>query len=285
MDQLQPHPRNSRHGDVGAISESLESHGQYRTITVQRSTNYVLAGNHTYRAALALGASEIAVGYVDVDDEEALRIMLADNRTADLASNDEAALADLLTELIGSDVGLSGTGYEPEDLDDMIAALGPSDGDERYTPEWLFEAMNIEFDVDLAAPPGGISYIPAKRFWTKEDDGLAQDWFGVSAWCNPPYSNATAWGVKFAAEVSEGCFLGPLSSGTTWQLNLLEKARLVWIPGPGQLEFTQPSGLTEGIRWPVWLFGLGDLGEQAVRNLSRAEPDRGLPFKRMRFRG
>lgn len=42
-----PHPRNVRHGDVGAITQSLAEFGQYRPIVVQRSTGHVLAGNRT----------------------------------------------------------------------------------------------------------------------------------------------------------------------------------------------------------------------------------------------
>ena len=36
--------------------------------------------------------------------------------------------------------------------------------DDYYTPAWVFERMGIEFDLDVAAPPGGIPWIPAKRF-------------------------------------------------------------------------------------------------------------------------
>lgn len=280
--RLRPHPRNSRHGDVGAISGSLEAHGQYRTITVQRSTNFVLAGNHTYKAALALGADEIAVGYVDVDDEEALRIMLADNRTADLATNDEPALAELLTELTGSDLGLFGTGYEPDDLDDLIASLGPSDGDERYTPEWLFEAMDVEFDIDLAAPPGGIPYIPARKYWTKQDDALAQDWAGLFAWCNPPYSLAAKFGQKWMTETTDGVWLGPVSHSTQYRVDMFETAKLLWFPG--DMEFVY-RGTLEGIAFPVFLAGFGPKGERAIRNLVTSHPDLGQAFKRARFRG
>ena len=48
---VQPHPRNVRQGDVGAIATSLSTHGQYRPIVVQESTGHILAGNHTYKAA------------------------------------------------------------------------------------------------------------------------------------------------------------------------------------------------------------------------------------------
>jgi len=86
IDDVQGHPKNVRQGDVGAISVSLEAHGQYKPILVQQSTGFIIAGNHTWMAAKALGWPEIAVQYLEVDDDKALRILLADNRSTDLAT-------------------------------------------------------------------------------------------------------------------------------------------------------------------------------------------------------
>jgi len=121
-----PHPRNVRQGDVGAIVTSLEAHGQYRPIVVQKETGHILAGNHTFQAATALGWDKIAATYVDCDDEQALRILLADNRANDLASYDDNALAELLTEL-AEGTGLEGTLFEPEDLQTLLNDLANDD--------------------------------------------------------------------------------------------------------------------------------------------------------------
>jgi uncharacterized ParB-like nuclease family protein len=120
IDSVKNHPRNIRQGDVGAISQSLKENGQYRPIVVQKSTGYVLAGNHTLKAAKALGWKTIAATMVDCDDDRALRILLADNKTNDLASYDENALSELLKELASTEQGLSGTLYTGDDLDDML---------------------------------------------------------------------------------------------------------------------------------------------------------------------
>lgn len=68
--------------------------------------------------------------------------------------------------------------------------------DDYYTPAWIFERMDLEFDLDVCAPPGGIPWIPAKRYYTQTDDGLLQPWEG-RVWMNPPYSQATPWVRKF----------------------------------------------------------------------------------------
>ena len=124
---LTPHPRNVRQGDVGAIVTSMEAHGQYRPIVVQKETGNILAGNHTFQAAKALGWDKIAVTYVDCDDEQALRILLADNRANDLASYDDNALVELLTELAEGAGGLDGTLFEPEDLQTLLNDLANDD--------------------------------------------------------------------------------------------------------------------------------------------------------------
>src|SRR5439155_8335241 len=93
--------------------------GQYRPLVVNRRTGEVLAGNHTLEAARALGFERIAVTYVDVDANAAKRIVLADNRTSDLAINDPEALAKLLQEL----PDLAGTSYDQRALDELLSEL------------------------------------------------------------------------------------------------------------------------------------------------------------------
>ena len=126
ISDLSTHPRNIRHGDIGAICTSLAAHGQYRPIVVQRSTGYILAGNHTYQAARSLGWSDIAVTHVECDDEQALRILLVDNRANDLATYDDSALSDLLKELAATELGLDGTLFDGDALDDLIKDIGDS---------------------------------------------------------------------------------------------------------------------------------------------------------------
>jgi len=114
------HPDNPRKGNVKMIGESLTENQQFLPLVVQRSTNYVLSGNHTLKASIELGWSEIGVVYVDVDDKKALKIMLAANRTSDAATYDEDLQRAVLEALEGD---LAGTGYTEDDLADIIAAV------------------------------------------------------------------------------------------------------------------------------------------------------------------
>jgi len=113
---VRPHPRNPREGDVGAISESLKTLGQYRPIIVNKTDSTILIGNHTWHAAYALGWKEIAVTWIEVDEEQAIRILLSDNKTADLATYDDEELQILLSSL----KEFSGTGFDGDDVDSIL---------------------------------------------------------------------------------------------------------------------------------------------------------------------
>jgi len=122
------HPKNVRQGDVGAITTSLEQHGQYRAIVVQKKTGHILAGNHTFLAAKSLGWDQIAATFVDCDDQQAIKILLVDNRANDLAMYDDSLLAEVLKELNATAEGLEGSLFSAEDLDDLLFRLDGTTG-------------------------------------------------------------------------------------------------------------------------------------------------------------
>jgi DNA modification methylase len=113
---LVPYPRNPRRGNVTAIVESLARNAQYRPIVVNQRNQQILAGNHTWQAAKKLGWTHLAVTYVDVDDQQAARIVAVDNRANDIATYDFAELQALLETL----PDLTGTGYTEDELNQLL---------------------------------------------------------------------------------------------------------------------------------------------------------------------
>jgi phage N-6-adenine-methyltransferase len=67
--------------------------------------------------------------------------------------------------------------------------------DDRETTPEVFGVMDrrFGFTVDVAASKDNAKL---SRFYTAEDDGLAQDWSGERVWCNPPYSDIAPWVQK-----------------------------------------------------------------------------------------
>ena len=117
------HPRNARDGDIGAIITSIQQNGWFGTVVAQKSTRYILAGNHRFQAARQVGLTHVPVFWVDCDDERALAILIADNRTSDIGRWDEQGLIDILSDLQQSDM-LLGTGYDDEDLAKLLGDVG-----------------------------------------------------------------------------------------------------------------------------------------------------------------
>jgi hypothetical protein len=86
IDSIQPSPENVNEGDVGVIAQSVEVNGWYGSVLVQTSTGHIIAGEHRWKAAKALGAVEVPVTFADVDEATARRIRLADTRTTPTCS-------------------------------------------------------------------------------------------------------------------------------------------------------------------------------------------------------
>lgn len=122
LEDLHEHPRNARRGDVEAIKASIRANGFYGFLVVQRSTGFVLAGNHRLRALRELGHTHAPVVSVDVPDDVARRILVADNRTGELGGYDVPGLAALLSEM-GPGEALEGTGYDERALGRLLRKL------------------------------------------------------------------------------------------------------------------------------------------------------------------
>lgn len=109
--------------------------------------------------------------------------------------------------------------------------------DDCYTPRWVFDAMGLRFDLDVAAPPGGPWHVPAARYYTAEDDGLTSPWDGL-VWCNPPYSNFIPWAEKWANH-DRGCLMGGHQPQTKWTPIVMHAADAVALI---TVNFVKPDG-------------------------------------------
>lgn len=122
IDQLHRHPQNARQGDVGNIALSIQENGFFGVVQVQRSSGFIVTGNHRTEAAESLGMVALPRLVIDVDDETALRMLIADNRASDLASYDERRQAALLVDLQReTERGLAGTGWADDELDRLLS--------------------------------------------------------------------------------------------------------------------------------------------------------------------
>jgi len=91
---------------------------------------------------------------------------------------------------------MSLVGFHARNHRQQVSKRGPNpDVDDRATTFEDFYPLHerFEFTIDVAASAHNAK-LP--RFYSLEEDGLAQDWSGERVWCNPPYSNIEPWVEK-----------------------------------------------------------------------------------------
>ena len=146
----------------------------------------------------------------------------------------------------------------------------PGASDEWFTPPEVFDALGVTFDLDVAAPNGIRTFVPAKRFlWS---DSLTQEWGGF-VWMNPPFGGRNGlapWLDKFFAH-GNGIALTPDRTSAPWFRDAWLKADAVLFTP--KLKFYRPDG-TQG-KSPSNGTALFACGERAVEALTTAEA-RGL---------
>ena len=115
--------------NIESIKGSLSAFGQQKPIVID-AANKVIAGNGTVAAARALGWSDIAVVRTNLNGAEAIAFAIADNRTAELAEWDDAALAATLAALQNDPtIDYAATGFSEEEIRELCSrANGTVDG-------------------------------------------------------------------------------------------------------------------------------------------------------------
>lgn len=91
-------------------------------------------------------------------------------------------------------------------MQNIIAFPEKQKSNEWYTPSYIIEAARKvlgTIDLDPASCEQANQVVRATRFYTKEDNGLAQDWSG-NVWLNPPYSS-----IKSTKGLGGGKLRGP----------------------------------------------------------------------------
>ena len=139
-----------------------------------------------------------------------------------------------------------------------------TNGDDWYTPRWIFDAAAITFDMDVAAPMDpAMQAVPARSFITAVEDGLTTPWHGT-VWCNPPYSGSTPWVEKWASHDGPGMLLVPAVK-SRWVGTVLAATDAMTLL---TVEFIRPGGAVAPIRWLNILAGKGAECAEAVSRVA-----------------
>jgi hypothetical protein len=138
--------------------------------------------------------------------------------------------------------------------------------DEWYTPQYIFDAMECGFDLDVAHPAGKII---TPSFAVITENSLSKDWDGF-IWMNAPFGGRNSlvpWLEKFFN--NSGVALTPDRTSAPWYQYALHNCSSFLLIR-GKVRFIRPNG-TEG-KSPstgTTLFASGEKGSQALRNASK----------------
>lgn len=141
--------------------------------------------------------------------------------------------------------------------------------DEWYTPPHVFEAMGVDFDLDVASPGFEVvPWIPAFAAYTARS--LEHVWSGF-VWMNPPFGGRNGlapWLEKFFAHGNGVALVPDRTSAPWWQewapradLMLTVSRKLKFIGRDGKPGGSPAQGTT--------LLASGATGVEALRNAAR----------------
>lgn len=120
LSTLKPDHKNARkHSErnIKEIMRSLQANEQYRPFVVQEGTNRIIVGNGMYEAMKRLGIKTGWAEFRRLTEDEATKLAIADNRTAELAEWDFETLGTLFKEI---DDDTNVPGWSPEEISGLL---------------------------------------------------------------------------------------------------------------------------------------------------------------------
>jgi phage N-6-adenine-methyltransferase len=118
--------------------------------------------------------------------------------------------------------------------------------DEYGSPQALFDHYNrrFKFTLDVAS---SAKLAKCRKFFSKEQDGLTQDWGNHFCWLNPPYSQLGKW-VRKAYEAAKAgatvVALLPIYTDAAWFHDFASHATIEVLRGRLQFENRDQNGYT-----------------------------------------
>ena len=111
------------------------------------------------------------------------------------------------------------------------------------TPQSFFDRLDSEFNFTLDPCSDGNNN-KCKRYFTKEDDGLVQDWSGETVFMNPPYGRVIGdWIKKAYKESLNGatvvCLIPSRTDTKYWHEYVMKAEEIRFVKG--RLKFGDSS--------------------------------------------
>ena len=260
LDAVRPYANNPRQNDdaVEAVAESIRRFGFRQPIVVDQD-GVIVAGHTRFRAAQRLGLATVPVHVAtDLTPDEVRAYRLADNKTAELASWDDAMLSIELDALRGAGIDWTLLGFDEEELAKLLAPAGtegltdpdavpekPADPITKPGDLWLLgkhrllcgdstSAMDVARLLDGAIPslmvtdpPYGVEYDPEWRM----DAGLTGNTARMGKVMNDDRADWTEAWKLFPGDVAYVYHAGVFASTVQQSLEragFAIRAQIIW---------------------------------------------------------
>lgn len=137
-------PNNHPQRQVELLAAVIKGQGWRQPITISRRSGFIVKGHGRLQAAQFMHATEVPVEYQQYATEaEEYADLMADNRIAELAEMNTAALVDMLQSMDTGELPIEMTGYTTEDLEELLNALGGVDDTENNGEDTVPPPKNI----------------------------------------------------------------------------------------------------------------------------------------------
>jgi len=196
---LKPWAANPRDNNkaVAEVAKSIRRFGWGAPIVANRRDGEIIAGHTRFAAAERLKLDQVPVRWLDLDPADAHALALADNKVGEVATWDDATLANVLRELREADESLLGdTGFSDEEIANLLGEVTPT----------VLEPEGEPPEVDEAGPvhsvPGEVYQLGPHRLMCGDStsvDAVERLMAGEKAdmvFTDPPY------GMKLDADFS-----------------------------------------------------------------------------------
>tara|TARA_R110002012_G_scaffold32431_1_gene95752 strand:+ start:92 stop:1249 length:1158 start_codon:yes stop_codon:yes gene_type:complete len=211
--ELVPWDKNPRHNDgaVDKVAASIKELGFGAPIVARKGSNEIIAGHTRWKAAQKLGLEVVPVRFLDISDEKAQTMALADNKLGEVADWDNELLQEIALDLGDELMDLAGFDEPLTEVEEVEGNTDPDDAPEA--PEepttkpgdlWILgehrllcgDSTNIQHveklmdgqkaNMVFTDPPYGVSYQSNFRKKTPQfavlenDDKIIFDWLPIA---------------------------------------------------------------------------------------------------------
>ena len=140
---LTPWNQNPRNNEaaIDEVAKSIQRFGFASPIVARTADGRVIAGHTRLAAALRLGLEDVPVRFLDIDEQLASALALADNKIGEIATWDDETLGQVLAGLEQDGMDLGGLGWDEDELDRILEAANPPQPEHMTEDEVDWDSM------------------------------------------------------------------------------------------------------------------------------------------------